>query len=99
MPRYIPMLILDPAFKDMDDYEPITNDIIKTMSQKQDEVIESIVRHFAEPPIKGVITKGKLKWRGITLNYQKESMLKSIAWIEQRGKKIGPDIIIDYTIV
>ena len=39
----------------------------------------------AKPIIKGKLTKGKLRWRGIKMIKQKNRV-----WIEQRGKRITP---------
>lgn len=42
------------------------------------------------PPLKGEITKGKLKWRGISLGVKNGSEY----WVIQRGKQISPTLKI-----
>lgn len=52
-----------------------------------DVLFVSILRSMAKPPIKGKITKGKLKWRNI------KRVCKSAPheeWLEQRGVRITP---------
>jgi len=63
-------------------YEQMQADIVKQFNKS---FKETILQH-AEPKIKGDITKGKLKWRGIKYINQPE---KNLVWIEQRGKQIG----------
>lgn len=53
-----------------------------------DEFLESVVRTKAVPPIKGDLTKGKIKWRGIKL-CQRDMGAGYFVWLEQRGKQIG----------
>lgn len=57
------------------------------------KMFEDTVRYLVEPPIKGEITKGKLKWRGIT---QCETQDHSQYWIAQRGKRISPILEISF---
>lgn len=42
------------------------------------------------PPIKGDLTAGKLKWRGIKIYYDG----KRFMWVTQRGKKISLRMIL-----
>jgi hypothetical protein len=65
-----------------------TQSIIK----KQDEMIENAIR-MSTPVIKGEITKGKIKWRGLRLVH-KNTYGKIETWVEQRGVKISPSFII-----
>lgn len=58
------------------------------ISEKVEKHIEQILRTKANPPIRGKITKGKVKWRGIKF-YQGREGLKIHRWVEQRGKQIG----------
>lgn len=54
--------------------------------------MEDILRNCATPPVKGEITAGKLKWRGIRLCVKTEGIFPfrdNVEWIEQRGKAIG----------
>ena len=67
---------------------------IQTLQKKIDEhLIKQL--EFAEPKIKGEITKGKLRWRGIRLvNQEIHGTFKKEYYLTQRGKKIGESIII-----
>lgn len=54
--------------------------------------MEDILRNYATPPVKGEITAGKLKWRGIRLCIKTEGLFPfrdNVEWVEQRGKAIG----------
>jgi curli biogenesis system outer membrane secretion channel CsgG len=62
--------------------------------KKENEIFEKALRENAEPKVTGEITKGKIRWRGIRIVQQNE-LLKSIKWIEQRGKKISPNITFE----
>lgn len=64
------------------------NDYIK----KRDDILESCLRMYATPPIKGAITKGKLKWRGIIMYIKNNGLDPHETWIEQRGVQISPKI-------
>lgn len=55
------------------------------------------LRTMAEPPIKGEITKGKVRWRGIRIVHQNDGF-KYTKWLEQRGKQISPKIVFEGTI-
>ena len=74
------------------------NNIVKEFIQEQlkweDEIFISALRIMAEPPIKGEITKGKVKWRGIII-VQHVDGFKYTKWLEQRGKRISPKIVFD----
>lgn len=51
----------------------------------------------AVPPIKGKITKGKLKWRGIKhVTYYNNLVHEE--WLEQRGRQISDKIIIEISL-
>ena len=52
------------------------------------EFIERTVREHAVPKLKGEITKGKLKWRGLRLVYQNQ-MNKTVTKVMQRDKVLG----------
>lgn len=70
---------------------------ISEQQKKEDEIFISALRTMAEPPIKGEITKGKVKWRGIRI-VQYNDGLKCIKWLEQKGKQISPKIIFTVSI-
>ena len=50
--------------------------------------LEHSLRTYAQPPIKGKITNGKVKWRGIKIR-QRNAIDCVILELEQRGKIIG----------
>ena len=62
-----------------------------------DYELEQILRTYAVPPIKGKITKGKIAWRGIHL-CEKHQGWDYIAWVEQKGKQIGPTFVLKGSI-
>ena len=77
--------------------------IIQKMFRSRDIELESIFNQYgrilAEPPIKGKLTKGKLKWRGIRHCVKHINSCEKWAeehWFEQRGVKITP--VIEFTI-
>lgn len=59
----------------------------------QSEILENYVRLNAIPKIKGKLTKGKMRWRGLQIiaKFCTNSGFNEI-WIEQRGKRITPII-------
>lgn len=65
----------------------ITSKIMSNIIQKEDEFIKNQLK-FANPKIKGQITKGKLRWRGIKL-IEINDINVITKWVEQRGKQIG----------
>ena len=68
------------------------NQIHKEFIKRESEMLEKALRENAEPKIRGPITAGKLKWRGIKMIEKKESSHSSSKWLEQRGKQITPKI-------
>ena len=72
----------------------IVNEFIQEQLKREDEIFTSALRKLAEPPIKGEITKGKVRWRGIRI-VQHNDGFKYTKWLEQRGKQISPKIIFD----
>ena len=75
----------------------IMSRFISEQQKKEEEIFTSALRIMAEPPIKGEITKGKIKWRGIRI-VQYNDGLKCTKWLEQRGKQISPKIVFTGTI-
>lgn len=59
---------------------------------------EEILRVLVTPPIKGEITKGKLRYRGISFAEDTTNLFKGVrkCYILQRGKKIGSAFCIKY---
>ena len=70
---------------------------IQEQQKKEEEIFTIALRTMAEPPIKGEITRGKLKWRGIRI-VQCNDGLKYTKWLEQRGKQISPKIVFESSI-
>ena len=77
--------------------DTIIKDLISTIQKKEEEIFMEGLRLFAEPPIKGEITKGKIKWRGIRIVRQYVG-LDSYSWLEQRGKQISHKFHVSATI-
>ena len=72
----------------------VTQRLISQMQKQEEELFTTALRIMAEPPIKGEITKGKIRWRGIRLIRQRIG-LDSYSWLEQRGKQISPKFHIE----
>jgi len=70
---------------------------ISEQQKKEEEVFTSALRIMAEPPIKGEITKGKVRWRGIRIVQYNDGFTYT-KWLEQRGKQISPKIVFTGTI-
>ena len=79
------------------DFTNIISNFIKKQQKKEEEIFINCLLTIAEPPIKGKITKGKIKWRGIKI-IQYNDGYKYTKWLEQRGKQISPKIFFDSTI-
>jgi hypothetical protein len=73
-------------------------DIILQYQKKEQDIFTNALQTMAKPTIKGEITKGKLRLRGIKI-LQVNDGLKTIKWLDQRGKQISPKIEIADTIV
>ena len=55
------------------------------------EIVEKILRNYVMPPVKGEITKGKTRWRGLALVWQKTDTYDAFVGIKQRDVLILPD--------
>lgn len=73
------------------------NDILSKMysehQHKENEIFQYSLRVYAVPEIKGELTKGKLKWRGIRLCQMNKGFEGYERWLEQRGKQISPKVL------
>jgi len=78
-----------------------------TQNECFSEILKKVHIHFDEilrtevvPPIKGEITKGKTRWRGIRMNQYKDNIYPYTVkyWMTQRGEKIGKEFIIGIKI-
>lgn len=65
--------------------------------KKEEKIFEKALRENAKPKITGEITKGKIRWRGIRI-VQQNDFLKSVKWLEQRGKQISPKITFEASV-
>lgn len=70
----------------------IVKQLTKKIAEREDEYIKYILYTYAQPLIKGNLTKGKLKWRGIKMIIQQTNFGYE-KWIEQRGVMLGDKII------
>jgi hypothetical protein len=59
--------------------------------KKVNEIVEKILRNYVTPPVKGEITKGKTRWRGLQLVWQKTDTYDAFVGIKQRDVLILPD--------
>lgn len=75
----------------------VTSRFISEQQKKEEEIFTYALRTTAQPPIKGEITKGKVRWRGIRIVQHNEGF-KYTRWLEQRGKQISPKIVFTGTI-
>lgn len=75
----------------------ITQRLFDEARRQEEEIFTTALRTMAEPPIKGEITKGKVRWRGIRIVQQNDGF-KYTKWLEQRGKQISPKIVFEGTI-
>ena len=73
----------------------ITEKLNLEILKNQDDIFKESLMNLVEPPIKGEITKGKLKWRGVRFIQQKVG-LNYCSWLEKRGKQITPKLYIEY---
>lgn len=77
------------------DIHDTINELFTETRQKENELIERIIREHAEPPIIGEITKKGLDEREITLAVYTMRNGSVRKWIEQRGVRIGPVFFYD----
>lgn len=56
------------------------------LNKAQDKYFEYVLRNLVKPIIKGNITRGKIKWRGLKICNQ---VYTNSRWIEQRGVQVG----------
>ncbi len=74
--------------------ELLFKDVEKQLSEfyaKVEEIVEHIMRNYVTPPIKGEITKGKVKWRGLQLVWQETDTYDAFVGVRQRDWLIFPD--------
>lgn len=74
--------------------ELLYKDVEKQLSEfyaKVEKMAEHIMRNYVTPPIKGKITKGKVKWRGLQMVWQETDTYDAFVGIRQRDWLIFPD--------
>ena len=72
----------------------ILDDNIKRLQEFYDKVeklVEHILRNYVTPPIKGEITRGKVRWRGLQIVWQEYGMEKAFVGVRQRDVLILPN--------
>jgi len=67
---------------------------INQVKAEQNRAFEYALRNVAVPPIKGEITKGKVKWRGIRMIHKNKPLMYA-TWLEQRGVRISAIIELE----
>ena len=71
------------------------------MINHADKLLDMVIRNSiksVDPPIKGKITPGKLKWRGLRLCSQDRGHDGIYYWIEQRGKVVGEKLLVSVSV-
>ena len=80
--------------------QKMSSRVLDSLNSRYHDILEDTIRKYAQPPIKGEITAGKLKWRGIKLVTKGRAEYEKMErWVEQRGKRIGPVITFSGVIV
>lgn len=74
-----------------EDLEKIQWAAMDTFSKKVDTAIEYILRNHVTPPIKGEITKGKVRWRGLQAVWHNTENGQAFIGIRQRDTLITLD--------
>ena len=62
---------------------------LKEYYKNSNEGFEFALRNTCKPPIKGKITKGKIKWRGIVQHREYNNDFTMTEWISQKGIQIS----------
>lgn len=62
---------------------------LKEYHKQRNEEFELALLNNCKPKIKGKITKGKIKWRGIVQHRQYNNDFTMTEWISQRGVQIS----------
>jgi hypothetical protein len=87
-------IIFDMEKQPMISIDYITSSVIRSKINSEEDILINYLRESASPKIKGEITYGKIKWRGISFHQQIDGFNR-ITWIEQRGKVISPKVVIN----
>lgn len=81
----------------MNELRDITNKATQDIISNLFREMQKDLRSNAVPPIKGELTKGKIRWRGIVMCHS-NTLNRIERWLEQRGKKISRVFTIDLTV-
>lgn len=82
--------------KEAEKMQSLMSDITSKMMKQADEKLWSFFEpYLREAGIKGEITKGKIKWRGIKLKVQND-LGKCKYQLNQRGVDISPVLTIEF---
>ena len=73
----------------MDSYNELFLQILNDYLKKENEIFEKAIRENANPPLKGAITPGKLKWRGISIAFNTGTGER---WVMQRMVQISQKV-------
>lgn len=76
----------------------IVNQLQKRMLSSIDDWLIIQCRKHVKPPIKGELTKGKLRWRGVQGVCEIIDSHTNKHYLLQRGNKIGDELIIKWGI-
>lgn len=85
IPNYTPEMIIE-----------MENNLTAYMVKKTEKALfEFFEPYLRKTGIKGEITKGKTKWRGIKIHV-KNDIYSSVYQLVQRGKTISPEFKVDF---
>lgn len=75
----------------------LIQEAINRQSKLINNEIDDIIMKHSQPPIKGELTGGKLKWRGIQLKITPSPNIVGPYYYQvfQREKQIGKTIVVD----
>lgn len=89
------MLLNDKQKEDVTKANELVVSIVSDYTNESFKILEEFIRLNAVPKIKGDITKRKLDTRGISVCSRMDD-LGITKWIEQNGKRISPQLIIEF---
>ena len=92
----LPESIIKMESKIGDSISKLVSDMIGQYNHQIEGIFTMYLKVLAKPPIKGEITAGKLRWRGITRVIESNSQ---DTWLEQRGKRISPIVSGDIVLL
>lgn len=75
--------------------QSISLNLSRSIAARREKWLEDICRNHVTPPIKGEITYGKIRWRGLSLGVFPEAGCECVF---QRGKRVGPVFAIESNV-